>query len=657
MASFSMSPSPSGGGGSAVSLKPKSEWSQTDLDAAGITITDLVQLLGTVHRETQASTQFSPEVLRFITKFEDPLQLLLADTVCVQRFVEKKLLARGSIADIVLVSHCHLPNRPFVLKRMDKAEVVAQGNAVCAREEFECMKQISLLQASKVCPELGAQHARQMHRLPFGGLESIAPLWFAFSDHSHLYFVSDFYAGCDVLGLLSKHDKFSEDTARFYLAEALVAIETVHALGWVHRDIKPENLFVTSRGHIVLGDFGSCARIEDDGFVAKERSALPGGTPEYVSPELLRAIQGDSRVRYGQSCDWWSLGVVLFEMLYGETPFVGDSAVEVYKMISDHERILRSRFADKSVSLLAKDLIGKLCCSQELRLNVEEIRGHAWFGDLQWDSLRKQKSPLLPPELSSPFDTAFFEDAEENTPIRKPFSTLSLADQLGFSDFYFANPGVDSLCVVQEGRSRRRNSDGKSTRKMARAAANKLSAAAAAAGSSSLGVPPREQGQPKPLRSSLHLPDSTPAPVTHKRVHFDVKVLFFDAARRGDAQNLKTLLESAGAPDVDATTGTDMTALCLACANSQFKAAEFLIQAGADVNTQANDGCTPLHLSVLEEATDIVDLLLASGADCSAQNIDGETPVDWAEDTDALGPVLHKALARQRLSGGPSVMV
>ncbi|KJE92745.1 AGC/DMPK/GEK protein kinase [Capsaspora owczarzaki ATCC 30864] len=252
----------------------------------------------------------------------------------------------------------------------------------------------------------------------------ITALQSAFHDRTNVYLVMDFYAGGDLLGLLGKREQFSEEMARFYIAELVLAIDTVHKLGYVHRDIKIENLLLDNKGHVYLADFGSCSPLNEED---EAESYLSGGTPDYLSPELLAAMEGDEDAIYGADCDWWSLGCVMYEMLVGETPFYADSVLELYKNIKNYKSSLHFP-NDVPLSDHAKDLIRRLCTGRDDRigsLGVDEIMEHPFFADISWTKLRKSRTPFVP-ELASSTDTAFFEDfdpiAEEGAMTLEPLT-------------------------------------------------------------------------------------------------------------------------------------------------------------------------------------------------------------------------------------------
>ncbi|KAH8301117.1 hypothetical protein KR018_001886 [Drosophila ironensis] len=273
--------------------------------------------------------------------------------------------------------------------------------------------------------------------------EWLISLQYAFQDNDHLYLVMEYMPGGDLLSLMSRHGPFDEDLARFYLAELTVALHTLHEMGYVHRDIKPENILIDRFGHIKLADFGNAAALDRDGHVL---SLSPVGTPDYIAPELLQTIstyklsKSMHDVSRTVSCDYWSMGIIGYELICETTPFHEDNVHETYSKIlshceESHLKELISFPSDLKVSTNYRSLIESLVTNPSRRLSYERIKKHPFFDDIQWGSIRSQVPPIIP-TIKSDDDTSNFEDGSRHKSRREQgVAKKSLTTNMKSHDF------------------------------------------------------------------------------------------------------------------------------------------------------------------------------------------------------------------------------
>ena len=256
----------------------------------------------------------------------------------------------------------------------------------------------------------------------------IVELKASFQEDDYLYLVMEYLPGGDLMNLLIQKDTLSEKEAKFYIAELILAIESIHNLDCIHRDIKPDNVLIDKNGHIKLSDFG-LAKISDKLYEKEEekyqnylknkkneknnkmthnKNFSCVGTAYYVAPEVL------NKNGYDKDIDWWSVGIIFFEMLVGYAPFCSKETSEVCFKVVNWKDYLKIPKKTK-ISEEAKDLIFKMINNSNERLGkkgAEEIKKHPFFKDVDWDNIRNSKAPFIP-ELKNEYDTKYFEKFEE----------------------------------------------------------------------------------------------------------------------------------------------------------------------------------------------------------------------------------------------------
>ncbi|CAG11917.1 unnamed protein product [Tetraodon nigroviridis] len=285
-----------------------------------------------------------------------------------------KVIGKGSFGKVLLAKHRE-QGRYYAVKVLQKQTIVKR------KEQKHVMVERSVLLK-------GLQH-------PF-----LVGLHFSFQSANLLYFVLDYVNGGELFYHLQREGSFPEPRAGFYAAEMALALGYLHSLAIVYRDLKPENILLDSQGHVVLADFGLC----------KEGVAVGGvmhtfcGTPEYLAPEVLNGGP------YSPVVDWWGLGVVLYEMLFGLPPFYSQSKAQMFENILHGSLRLHGRASPAAQSLL-RGLLER-CVSKRVggSRDLAELQEHSFFAPIDWDDLlaRKLRPPFIP-SVTGPCDISYID--------------------------------------------------------------------------------------------------------------------------------------------------------------------------------------------------------------------------------------------------------
>ncbi|KAM6041164.1 serine/threonine-protein kinase 38 isoform 2-T4 [Theristicus caerulescens] len=277
----------------------------------------------------------------------------------------------------------------------------------------------------------------------------VVKMFYSFQDKLNLYLIMEFLPGGDMMTLLMKKDTLTEEETQFYIAETVLAIDSIHQLGFIHRDIKPDNLLLDSKGHVKLSDFGLCTGLKKahrTEFYRNLNHSLPSdftfqnmnskrkaetwkrnrrqlafstvGTPDYIAPEVFM------QTGYNKLCDWWSLGVIMYEMLIGYPPFCSETPQETYKKVMNWKETLTFP-PEVPISDKAKDLILRFCCEWEHRIGasgVEEIKSNLFFEGVDWEHIRERPAAISI-EIKSIDDTSNFDEFPESDILKPTVAT------------------------------------------------------------------------------------------------------------------------------------------------------------------------------------------------------------------------------------------
>ncbi|CAN7984770.1 unnamed protein product [Ixodes hexagonus] len=325
----------------------------------------------------------------FLDKYQSIVTELRHLRVSISDFEMKAVIGRGHFGDIHMVKE-KATGDIYAMKILRKDDTLSQREVAFYEEERDILV-----------------------RAPQGG-PWLTQLQYAFQDTSHLYLVMEFMPGGDLFGLLDRSGPaLPEDDARFYMAELVLALHALHTLGYIHRDVKPDNVLIDRTGHIKLADFGSAAKLTDR---KSTRSRLPVGTPHYVAPEVLSAMGGGPAAMcvHGTGCDWWSLGVVGYEMLFGQNPFADDRITVTYNNIMNFKDSLTFP-KEAEVSETAIKMLQGLLTSADQRFSYKDMCNHEFFASVDWNNIRQTVPPFVP-SLSGDEDTSNFDEFEHETP-------------------------------------------------------------------------------------------------------------------------------------------------------------------------------------------------------------------------------------------------
>jgi serine/threonine protein kinase len=306
-------------------------------------------------------------------------------------FTKIKLIGKGSYGNVFLVRY-NKNNMIYAMKVYKKSDLREKNQENNTKSERNLLTQINF---------------------PF-----IVEVKFAFQTDSKLFLVQEFIQGGDLFFHIHSGQKFSTQKTKFYLVEIILAIDFLHKNNMIYRDLKPENILIDSKGHIKLTDFGLSKIVTN----IEEKSFTICGTLQYIAPEI---ISGEG---YNESVDWWSLGIIMYEMLTGKLPFKFnfDNQEEQNDLNIYDKKIKFPSWIEEN----AKDLINKLLNKDpEKRIGsgkegAENIKKHPFFSDIDWNkALNKELRPPFIPKIENETDIKYFEKSLVESPV---FSDSSL---------------------------------------------------------------------------------------------------------------------------------------------------------------------------------------------------------------------------------------
>ncbi len=380
-----------------------------------------------------------------------------------------------------------LTRKKMTIREFDPLTIigrVAFGEVrICRQKENGDIVAIKKMRKEDMLNKNQLMHVRTEKEILKNNNPWIVKLKYSFQDDYFLYLVMDFLPGGDLMNLLMKKDILTEEEARFYTAEMILAVDSVHKLNCIHRDLKPDNILIDKRGHIQLSDFG-LSKLSDNTFFPisikdtpndntkkekttiynlennqeknlnninenknskklKKRNRLMAystvGTPDYIAPEVF------GQDGYGEEVDWWSIGVMFFEMVVGYPPFFSENPSDTCKKIVKWKQYFQIP-DDANLSYEAKSLIKRMVASHENRLGVngvDEIKKHPFFKGVDWDNIRNTRAPFIP-DIKNDWDCKYFDHFPEKEPFYPPDKKMKRRKDINYSGYTF-NRDFDNM--------------------------------------------------------------------------------------------------------------------------------------------------------------------------------------------------------------------
>ncbi|XP_058844243.1 protein kinase C delta type-like isoform X5 [Acipenser ruthenus] len=328
----------------------------------------------------------------------------------IDNFVMHKVLGKGSFGKVLLAE---LKGRGefFAIKALKKDVVLLDDDVECTMVE------------------------KRVLALAWGN-PFLTHLYSTFQTREHLFFVMEYLNGGDLMFHIQEKGRFDLYRATFYGAEIVCGLQFLHAKGIIYRDLKLDNVMLDKDGHVKIADFGMC---KENVFTENMASTFCG-TPDYIAPEILLGH------KYSFSVDWWSFGVLLYEMLIGQSPFHGDDEDELFESIR-----MDTPHYPRWITKETKDILEKLFEREPTkRLGiVGKIKLHPFFKTINWTALEKREvEPPFKPKVKSPSDCSNFDKeflSEKPRLSHTDKNLIESMDQTAFSGFSFINPKMEKL--------------------------------------------------------------------------------------------------------------------------------------------------------------------------------------------------------------------